>query len=194
MPQDHDLATLNGLGEPASYRRLRRGETLFRRGDPASATFRLTSGRLRLERVTPGGTMVPIHTVWPGETFAEAALFADVYHCDAVALRASEVAIHRRVDVLVAIAADPAVGLALTARLARQVRDLRALVELRTVRPASERIVQHVALGLATRDRPLAAIAVELGLTPEAFYRALRGLERDRRIVRRGSQLELGKG
>ena len=40
-------------------------------------------------------------------------------------------------------------------------------------------------------DRPLAAIAAEIGLTPEALYRTVARLEKEGRIEREGKSLRL---
>jgi CRP-like cAMP-binding protein len=61
------------------------GELLFRQGDPATAIYKVESGRLRLIRRTVDDHLVTLHTARRGEFFAEASLFADAYHCDAVA-------------------------------------------------------------------------------------------------------------
>jgi CRP-like cAMP-binding protein len=56
---------------PYETRTLTRGEALFRQDDPAVAIFAIAMGRLRLERHTPDGRLVLLHTAWPVEAFAE---------------------------------------------------------------------------------------------------------------------------
>ena len=58
-------------------RTLQAGEFLFRQGDPDKFVFTIERGQLRLERRTFDGRLVPLHLARAGETFAEAALFAD---------------------------------------------------------------------------------------------------------------------
>src|SRR5947207_9585664 len=67
------------------HRDLVAGATLFRQGDPATAVFVIERGRLAMVRHTPDGRRVTLFTAGAGESFAEAALFSEVYHCDAVA-------------------------------------------------------------------------------------------------------------
>ena len=50
--------------------------------------------------VTPAGAQVAMHSVRPGELFAEASLFSARYHCDAVASRASEVLVYPKREVV----------------------------------------------------------------------------------------------
>ncbi len=175
---------------------LSRGDVLFRQGDPATAIYRVASGRLRLERRTADGRHVILHNARPGELFAEASLFADTYHCDAVAIQASRVEVYRRTQVLRLFRQDPGAAENLLATLARQLQAVRARLELRNVRSARERVM----LWLETRadrdrvvilDGPLQDIAAELGLTREALYRTIAILERDEAVERDGANVRL---
>jgi CRP-like cAMP-binding protein len=165
-------------------RRLNPGEPLFRQGDPAAAIFRLESGQIHLLRHTEDGASVLMHVARAGETFAEAALFADAYHCDAIARAPSRViAIHKR-DLLRVVGRDPAAALALARVMAGQVRDLRARLEIRNIRAADQRLLAW--LRLRARGNPprveldctWTQVAEEIGLTREATYRALSAMRR----------------
>ncbi len=181
----------------AGVRDLDKGECLFRQGDPSQALFRVISGRLSMVRHLQDGRRVTLHVARPGEGLAEAALFSPVYHCDAVADRRSRVAVHSRRAVLDALEADPAAALRFMAGLARQVMSLRSRLELRNVRPARERVLCYLLLaadgatGRVRFDGPLKDAAGEVGLTPEAFYRALAELERRGEIERRGRTIQV---
>jgi CRP-like cAMP-binding protein len=171
-------------------RSLASGQPLFRQGESVSALYRLESGRLRLVRHTENGTEVVVHLARPGETFAEASVFADAYHCDAVAETASRVAAMPKVAFLAALARDPATSVRFARLLATQVVDLRARIELRNIRSAQERLLTW--LRLRANGSPLRValegtwtdVAAEIGLTREALYRALAKLDAEGRIVR----------
>ena len=81
---------------PAAFRKnlplreVRAGATLFRQGDAVTAIFEVETGRLRLVRHAIDGHPIVLHTARAGELFAEAALFAKAYHCDAVAVTDSQ--------------------------------------------------------------------------------------------------------
>ena len=70
-------------------------------------------------------------------------------------------------------------------------------IELRSIRSARERVWQMLLLAAArdgptvSFDRPLKDIAAQIGLTHEAFYRALAALQRTGRIRRRGRRIDL---
>lgn len=173
----------------ARRRQLAAGESLFRQGDRATAIFRVESGRLRLVRHLPDGSLVTLHVARHGESFAEAALFSDRYHCDAVAEVDSVVVVLAKRDLLVGLRQDPEAALAFAAQMSRQVRDLRLRLELRNIRSAAARLEMWLHLQADERGRVVPAqswteIATELGLTREAVYRALARLQRDRRLRR----------
>jgi CRP-like cAMP-binding protein len=171
-------------------RKLAPGEALFRQGDATVAIYIVRDGRVRLVRHLADGSTLALHAAQADETLAEAALFADAYHCDAVAEIPSTVTIVPKAELLAALEVDPQASLALAKGLAARVRDLRAQLELRNIRSAPERVLGWLrmrAIGSppAVRiDRPWTEIAAEIGLTHEVIYRALAGLERDGRIKR----------
>jgi CRP/FNR family transcriptional regulator, dissimilatory nitrate respiration regulator len=173
-------------------RELEEGEALFRQGDKAVAIFEVERGRLRLIRNTAAGRPVVLHTARTGELFAEAALFAPIYHCDAVAAAPSRVGVYPKRELLAAFRTDPALSERFMGVLARQIISLRASLEERNIRSARERVLHHLALaaGPDGRTMPLEGtlmdLAVEIGLTHEALYRTLAELEKEG-VVRRGS-------
>jgi len=177
--------------------------TVFRQGDPAADIFLVVDGRIRLVRYTDEGEALTLFRALAGQTFAEAALFADRYHCTALADKASRVAAFAKDDLLTALGAHPPLMLRLIALLSRQVRELRTLLEIRTIKAATDRILQYLRLqadprGIFTVPTTLKDIAQELGLAHETLYRELANLEREGTISRDGSficlQLNHGKG
>ena len=52
---------------------------------PAARAVLLEAGEIRLARSDPEGREVILFRAQPGDTFAEASLFSETYHCDAVA-------------------------------------------------------------------------------------------------------------
>jgi CRP/FNR family transcriptional regulator, dissimilatory nitrate respiration regulator len=197
------LATLGldpvpaGLRERLRRRRLARDETLFRQGDPARAIFIVENGRVALVRHSPDGRRLTLFAANAGESFAEAALFAETYHCDAIAESRAAVIEVPKSALQAALRRNVGLAEQLTARLARQVQELRQRLELHGIRSARERVWHKLLLLLGTRDqaisfdRPLKAVAAEIGLTHEAFYRALAALTKEGRIRRRGRSIRL---
>ncbi len=183
-------------GVTPTVRRLGAGTVLFRQGDAPFGLFRLMTGRISLVRTTPSGAEVPMHTVRAGELFAEASLFSDHYHCDAMVMQRSEVLIYPKTALVLALKQDCDACWAFTAELAQRVQGLRTRLEVSRIRAAPERVLQALRLrsdasGVWILEGTLKKFAEEVGLTHEALYRALAVLERDGRIVRGKSEIRL---
>lgn len=164
--------------------RLDEGEALFRAGNEAGAIFHLRRGYLRLSR---GGVIV--HRPPPGALFAEDCLFLAAYPYDAIAERACDIEVFPKVAVLLHLSAHPQINLSFSAYLAAQVHGLRQRLEITRLKSATERVVAYLTLrgaanDVITLDRPLVAVAGEIGLTHEALYRGLAALTRDGRLER----------
>jgi CRP-like cAMP-binding protein len=71
------VGMFHGLDEPAlddvlrsaQRRRIKRGETVFRQGDPARSFFVLVDGRLKVAQTTPEGQQVVVRFIAPREMF-----------------------------------------------------------------------------------------------------------------------------
>ena len=168
----------------------------MRQGDKSIGMFFLTTGRLRMQRVTPDGGMVTLHVVRPGETFAEASLFADSYQCDIIAETNAEVWLYPKGDLTRRLRENPDSLWELTAGLARSLHGMRLRYELKQIRSAPERVLQFLRLrddgtGVYHASGTLKEMATELGLTHEALYRALATLERQKHIHRDDGELRI---
>lgn len=144
-------------------------------------------------RHTVDGQSITLHVARPGEVFAEASLFSSTYRCDAVADRPSIVQPLRKDALRRRLKAEPALALHLLENVAQQLHRTRTLLELRNIRSAEERVLAHLRLLHADSGegeealqikQPLIQIAADLGLTHEAYYRALAALERQGLIIR----------
>lgn len=148
----------------------------------------MPQGRLRLNRHSIDSHSVCLHTARPGELFAEAALFSDTYHCDAVAAVASSVRVYPKSELLAAFRSDSALGERYMSALAHEIHALRNRLEERNIRSARERLLHHLALAADGRtvrlDGTLMDLAAEIGLTHEVLYRTLAALEREGTITR----------
>lgn len=180
------------VDRPTRTLSLRRGDRLFRRGEPVSSLFLLTAGRVRLERSLEDGSWVALHVARGPALLAEASLFGERYHCDGVAEVASRVLELSRPAVERALEAHPELSWMLLRVLSREVRDLRSRLELRSVRPMERRVLLGLELDRCA-ERTVAGRAAELGVAPETLSRTLSRLERQGRIVRDGRTIRLRK-
>ena len=171
-------------------RKLKSGETLFRLGDKTAGLFEVIAGQVRLARVDRAGHEIILYVAGPGETLAEASLFASSYHCDAIASTDAVVRLYPKTAMLAAFEKNPKAAQAFTATLARQVMNLRTRIEQRNIRSARERLRHYLALNVGADRRTVALqgtlkdLAAELGLSHEALYRTLAALERTGAIKR----------
>src|SRR6266705_2131261 len=101
-------------------RSLARSEFLFKQGDKVQAIYFIEEGRLRLDRRTFDGRSLVFGTSSAGEFFVEAALFAEIFHCDGVATEPSRVRIYPKAAVLSALNTNPSSVLPLLKLLAHQ--------------------------------------------------------------------------
>lgn len=185
------------LHTAAIDRKLKSGEALFRIGDKTAGFFEVIAGRVRLSRVDSSGREVILYVAGPGETIAEASLFASAYHCDAIASTDALVRTYPKAAVLAVFENDPKSARAFTATLAHQVMDLRTRIEQRNIRSARERVRHFLNVNVdeggrtVTISGTLKDLAAELGLTHEALYRALGKLERAGEIKRTKGKIVL---
>ena len=183
----------------ATIRELVKNEWLFRQGDPASAIFEVVSGRVRLVRHTIDDHLVALHTARAGDLLAEAALFSDLYHCDALAAVPTHVRVYPKEILLSAFRAAPLLYENFAARLARQLQAVRLRLELRNIRSARDRLLQYLRLAAGRDGRSipfegqLQDLAADVGLTRESLYRTLALLETEGLIVRKPGSFTLKK-
>jgi CRP-like cAMP-binding protein len=189
----------NEIIAAARRRTLQAGESLFREGDTVSALFAIDSGRVQMIRHDSNGRPLVLFTAAEGDLFAEAALFADAYLCDAVAAAETVVRVLPKAALLALLDRDPAAARKFTALLAHEVMQLRTRLEVLNIRSASERVLRHLALTVMPDSHAvkpagtLKDLAAELGLTHEALYRTLADLEAQDLIERSGARIVLKK-
>jgi CRP-like cAMP-binding protein len=193
---DFDREGFERLFGRRPMRKLGRGEPLFRQGEPATAVFLILRGRIRMVRHLASGDRVTIHTGRTGELFAEGALFSNVYQCDAIAAEPTRVRACSKAEMLAAIGGSPSTMLGLLEQVTHLLHHARAMLELRNVRSADKRVLQHLRLSASKDsavvfDRPLLEVAEDLGLTHEAYYRALATLAHTGVIKRTGRTIQL---
>ncbi len=187
------------LRSQATLRQLEPGEALFHQGDKANAIFEVERGQVQLIRHAIDGRRIILHTARQGEVFAEAALFSDTYHCDAVAVVASRVAAYPKRALLAAFRKEAAIAEKFMSLLTRQIHVLRNRLEERNIRSARGRVLSYLALAadpntrVVRLDGTLMNLAAEIGLTHEPLYRTLSALVKERIIRRDGAQIILLK-
>ena len=67
-------AELDDILKLASERRVRRGQTIFQRGDNGSSLMAVLRGRVRISSLSGDGKEITLNVISPGEIFGEFAL------------------------------------------------------------------------------------------------------------------------
>ncbi|WP_187431354.1 hypothetical protein ROLI_030360 [Roseobacter fucihabitans] len=169
---------------------MRHEDVLFRQGQPTSGLFRIISGRVTLRRHGENGEVLTLHHAAAGGSFAEASIFSETYHCDAICTAAGSVEKLDKVAVVKLMEADADFSLAFTRHLALQVQHYRAHIEMLSIRSAKERIMVAVQAGYL--EASAMELASRINLSHEACYRALTALCNEGRMRRTGrGQYEL---
>ena len=151
------------------------GETLFRTGYAVRSLYLVVGGTLRLTRSLPHGLQLTLQRAGPGAILAEASLFADRYHCDAVAAAPSVVRVVARRRIEAALAEDPTLARTWARHLAQEVQGARARAEILSLKTVASRVDAWIALNGHTLPPKghWHQLAAEIGVSPEALYREL---------------------
>lgn len=180
LPDPFDLLPSAAI----ATRSLKKGTPLFRRNDPATAMYHVLSGQVDLIRYTRQGDEVIIHRAHVGETFAEAGLFSDAYHCDAIAASDTELVRIDKAAIVQRMELEPDFAIAMSARFAGQIQNYRRRLEIVAIRDATSRVFAAVADGMLVGN--IKSGAAQIGMTHEAVYRALSALVRSGRLTKTG--------
>ena len=165
---------------------MQKGDVLFRQNQTTSGLYRIVSGCVTLQRTGVGGDTLTLHRAISGGFFAEASVFSETYHCDAICTEAGSVMKIAKADVVARMQSNPAFSEGFTKLLAVQVQQYRAHIELLAIPLAKERLLAAVQAGYF--DATVTELATRINLTHEACYRALR------RLCDEGFMVRVGRG
>jgi CRP-like cAMP-binding protein len=172
--------------EGSSVLTLERGQMLFRVGEPVEHIHYVTRGEVLAVRYLPDGAEAVMQRARAGEFFAQSAMAAQRYSCDARAAAASEIVRLPVRTLTAALASDGSFALAFALQLAGDLRRQCTRVERLRIKRARDRVRHYLVCEgpLTQPDFTLQDWARELGLEPETLYRALAALEAAGEVVR----------
>lgn len=174
----HMIGIMSDLFEPlfadAAARDFAAGDLLFRAGDPVVSMILLRAGGADLVRHTGHGLKMILQRAGSGQILAEASVWSEVYHCDAVAAVPCVAALLPRQTFRSRLRSDPDLAEIWTRTLAHAVQRARLRAEIRSLPRVAERLDAWLAEGhnLPEKGR-WQEVAAELGITREALYREL---------------------
>lgn len=200
---DLSAAELERLALGCSLRRLSRGDTVFRVGQPCEEFHVTVTGQVKLFAISPSGQEKVIELVGPGHSFAEALMFTGKpYIINAQALTDSLLLSVSKQAVLTEIEQDSRFALRMLAGISRRLHGLVHDVQAYALHSGVQRVIGYLLRDQVAEDcvngevitvsLPVskATIASRLSLTPEYFSRVLHELEAaglievDRRDIR----------
>ena len=159
--------------DDAPVRELAKGEVLFRRSDPVRAMFFVRSGAVALERPLTDGGLLTLHLSGPGAALAEASLFAETYHCDAVARLDSSVAAISQAEFKSALRRRPDAAMSMIESHAKALQAQRARIEVMRLRRVSDRLDAWLDIYDEPPKGGWITVADQIGVSPPALYREL---------------------
>lgn len=161
------------LFEDAPQRKFAKGDVIFRRDDPVRSMFLVRKGSVALERPLADGGLLTLNTAGPGTALAEASLFSESYHCDAVAQSDAKVAVLARIKFLSALRQCPDSAMSMIETHAKAVQAQRARIEILRLRRVSDRLDAWLDLNGEPPKGEWIKIAEQIGVSPPALYREL---------------------
>ena len=173
------MSALHSLFDDARERTIEPGGVLFRRADAVRLMFLVRVGTVALERPLADGTALTLHRASEGAIVAEASLFAEKYHCDAIAKDQTVVAWMQREVLLKSLADQPDAALTLIKAQSHELQSQRSRVEILRMHRVADRLDAWLALNGKPTPGQWKSVADEIGVSAPALYREL--AERRRR-------------
>ena len=193
-----ELASLRMLLASASARRYPRHAVLFLQGEPARHFYVVLKGWVKLFRTAADGQETVVATCGRGESFAEAASFAEgVYPVGAQVAEEARLLVVPVRSFTAQLRRNPTLAVNMLASMSRHLRGLVREIEQRAVKSAPQRLGAFLlkqcprGQGATAVDLPgdKGLVAARLGMRPETLSRALAKLgtvgvsTRDRRVA-----------
>ncbi len=181
-----DARSRQRLLRMAQGREYRKGEVIFREGDPVPGVFVVGDGMVRIYKLAPTGKEHVLHLAGPGMTFAEVAVLAG-FACPATAeaIEPTSCVLLPTQPFARALREDHDLCLQLLTGLGLWVRSLVSLLEGIVLRDAAGRVAGYLLQAQAEQGSTIALpglkkhIASHLNLTSETLSRVLRQLRED---------------
>jgi CRP-like cAMP-binding protein len=146
-PLFRGLATpvLERIAALATQRAWRRGEILFRSGDPGDALYGVVTGRIRISTGNADGREIFLNIMEPGDTFGEIALLdGGTRTATATAIEASELVSIRRAPLFELLEREPKSALELLRLCGERLRWTSGLLEDAALLDAPARLAKRL--------------------------------------------------
>ncbi len=192
---DEDLVL---LVEICRLREHPRADILFEQGETATGFYVVAAGKVKIYKLSPDGKERILHIIQPGNTFADAAIFADgCYPAFAETLEKSSLIFFPKADFLNLLHQHSQISINMIGGLARFLRQFTTQIEDLTFRDVPARLArylsdlggdQQVNLVLPISKSQLAS---NLGTVSETLSRTFRKLSDEGIIQVQGKNIEI---
>ncbi len=186
---------LEGVDRITSLRTFQKLDSVFQEGEKADGFFLLCQGRVKIYKLSIEGKEQLLHIVYPGETFAEAAMFeGSSYPASAQAMEDSSLLFFSKNGFLALLKRHPVIMLRMLGNISKYLHHFIRLVEDLSLKEVSSRVAEYL-LDVIDREGVLmeggielelemtkSDLAARLGTISETLSRTLKGL-RDRAII-----------
>ncbi len=180
------VARLNSIS--ASTKSFDQGGSVFHQGDPIHSLYVVMSGTVHLVRHQADGAATVLQRCTAGHLLAEASVYSDTYHCDAVSVSSVTVSIVPVAEIKRLLATDIAFTTLWAAHLARELQATRKRAEIVSLRTVKARLDAWLAWneGVLPAKGAWKQLADDIGISSEALYRevAQRRVEVDTKVGR----------
>jgi len=180
------VARLNSIS--ASTKSFDQGGSVFHQGDPIHSLYVVMSGTVHLVRHQADGAATVLQRCTAGHILAEASVYSDTYHCDAVSVSSVTVSIVPVAEIKRLLATDIAFTTLWAAHLAHELQATRKRAEIVSLRTVKARLDAWLAWneGVLPPKGAWKQLADDIGISSEALYRevAQRRVEVDTKVGR----------
>ena len=160
-------------GLRARQRHVGVGQSLFHRGDLVREMHFVLAGSVHLVRHQSDGSILILQRAGPGSILAEASLYSQTYHCDAVAFGAAETRAYAKAGFRKLLANSAEFSDLWAGYLARELQSARLRSEILSLKTVAGRLDAWISWngGGAPAKGEWKLVANEIGVSPEALYR-----------------------
>ncbi|WP_189438697.1 Crp/Fnr family transcriptional regulator [Pseudovibrio japonicus] len=155
-------------------RSIEAGSFLFHRNDLVRHLYLVLEGEIQLIRHQDSGSAMVLQNAKRGDIVADASVFSEKYHCDALTLTHSVIQVVEKEKFREYLLQHPESTIQWAARLAKQVQDARLRSEILSLKRVSEKLDAwldwHRTLPPKGEWRQL---ALQIAVSPEALYREI---------------------
>lgn len=162
-------------GLRARQQHFENGRHLFHRGDPVTEMHFVTTGSIHLVRHQSDGSSLILQRASPGSILAEASLYSETYHCDAVASGAADTRAYAKASLKKLLAKSPEFSNAWANHLAHELQSARLRAEILSLKTVADRLDAWTAWNGAgpPEKGEWKLVANQIGVSPEALYREI---------------------